>query len=154
MGRQIYSFRSGRQLDMLLMIHVWYHQSFCDLYGQWMPGHPRETSNMTSRDVPQEFVQKCTEITFLHASQIPSLLQRVLSVEPDHIFRDVWLGFCVLDSVRALIAGSKLVFVHSHITDELISLLKINMVALEKVRHIFLLAEKIVCILLLDFPIT
>ncbi|KAI9727387.1 MAG: hypothetical protein M1834_008458 [Cirrosporium novae-zelandiae] len=140
--RHIYNFRSSLQLDMFLMIHIWYHHCYSELYGFYMPGHHRAVVDDHTLSEPSEFIGDCTARSVSHAREISRIIGEVLKVEPDHLFRDVWFGFCVLDSTRVQIAAA-LKQPTSESRDELGSLLKLNIQALENTKNTFRVTEKI-----------
>ena len=104
--RQMHNFRSSRQLDMLLMIHTWFHHCNCQLYGLWIENHPRASTNFFLSLAPTEFALSCTMKSILHAKQMSRLVEKVLEQDPQHDFIDVWLAISMLDSAQVLIAAA------------------------------------------------
>ena len=136
----MFTFRASCHLDIFLMTHVWYHQSSCELYGAWVPGHAG-----LPIQAPHDFVQRCRERVFQHAKGITKLISKTLKMEPDHLFRDTWFGLCVLDSTRIQVA---VLAENAQDQDEakegIIDNLKLHLRALKNTKKIILLAEKIV----------
>ena len=142
--RNMFTFRASCHLDIFLMTHLWYHQSCCELFGAWMPGHAGYL--LALENTPDHFLQQCRERSLSHARHITQLVRKVLKVEPDHLFRDAWFGLCLLDSIRIQIAA--LVSVNEHdgdeIKEETINNLNLCLSALNNTRRTIPLAEKIV----------
>lgn len=140
----MFTFRASCHLDIFLMTHLWYHQSCCELFGAWMPGHAG--SLLALENTPDDFLQQCRERSLTHARHITQLVRKILKVEPDHLFRDAWFGLCLLDSIRIQIAA--LVSVNEHDDDEMkeeiINNLNLCLSALNNTRRTIPLAEKIV----------
>jgi len=139
--RQMHDFRSSRQLDMLLMIHTWFHHCNCQLYGLWIENHPRASTNFFLSLAPTQFALSCTTKSILHAKQMSRLVQKVLEQDPQHEFIDVWLAISMLDSAQVLIAAA-LRQVSPDERLEIFSLLRINLRVLGAMRSKFGLAEK------------
>ncbi|KAH8797737.1 hypothetical protein F5884DRAFT_814652 [Xylogone sp. PMI_703] len=142
--RSIYAFRSGRQIDMFLMIHVWYHQSRCELYSIWKQFHMDSMDVDVHNNVSSQFIEDCKMKCLIHANSISSAVEKVLSIEPDHLFRDAWLGFCILDSTRIQLSHKDMV-IEQYTFDEreLVLRLKVNIRALSTTKSVFPLTEKI-----------
>ena len=126
------------------MTHIWYHHSGCELFGVWTPGHVGSLPSQTI--APDEFVQECREKALRHARSITHLTEKVLNLEPNHLFRDAWFGVCLLDSTRIQLAGLQPVNVLEleEPDKSLISNLKIHVRALSNTKSTILLAGKIV----------
>lgn len=139
--RQMHNFRSSRQLDMLLMIHTWFHHCNCQLYGLWIENHPRASTNFFLSLAPTEFALSCTMKSILHAKQMSRLVQKVLEQDPQHEFIDVWLAISMLDSAQVLIAAA-LRQIGPEEKQELFSLLQTNVRVLAAMKSKFGLAEK------------
>lgn len=140
--RHMYTFRSTKHLDMFLMVHVWYNQCGCDLFGAWQQGYPTTILSDPSSIPPPELLPRCADRCLYYARQISHLISKVLKVEPDHLFRDPWLSLCIWDSLNIQLAG-----LHSRDRsqmDEFVPLLKINLRALANTRATLVLAEKVV----------
>ncbi|CZR64015.1 uncharacterized protein PAC_13912 [Phialocephala subalpina] len=141
--RHMFTFRISRHLDIFLMIHAWYHQSRCLLFGAWMPGHPENIINSVNIQAPAAFLQDCTDQCLSHARDITSLIQKVLKVESDHLFRDPWFGLCIWDSTIALLASLQQSGIDASYKDGIAELLKLNLKALVLSRSKIALAGKI-----------
>jgi hypothetical protein len=145
--RHMYTFRTSRHLDMFLMVHVWYHQCGCDLFGNWIQGHAASIADdPNTAPAPPELLQKCADRCLYHAQQISRLLEKMLKMEPDHLFRDPWLCFSILDSTKIqLAAESSQPQLSSEETRKDISkLLNFNIQALANTKDILTLANKVV----------
>lgn len=138
---QMHNFRSSRQLDMLLMIHTWFHHCNCQLYGLWIESHPRASTNFFLSLAPTEFALSCTLKSIFHAKQMSRLVEKVLELDPRHEFIDVWLAISMLDSAQVLIAAA-LRQVTQEEKEELFSLLRTNIRVLSGMRSRFGLAAK------------
>ena len=143
-GRHLYTFRSSRHLDIFLMIHAWYHQAACALFGTWMRGVAGDASVTARLEAPEGFLPKCEDRALLHARNITSLIQKVLKVEPDHVFRDAWFGLCVLDSTRIQLAKLQQQNDSNDLKEETAKFLQLNLRALTNTMKKIPLAEKIV----------
>lgn len=143
--RSIYAFRSGRQVDMFLMIHVWYHQARCELHSIWNQVQTDVMDVDTAGHISNQFVEQCRKECLIHANNITSSIEKVLTVESDHVFRDAWLGFCILDSTRIQLSSTDMML-GDHVFDEvqLIAQLRVNMRALSNTKEIFPMTERIV----------
>lgn len=139
--RQMHNFRSSRQLDMLLMIHTWFHHCNCQLYGLWIENHPRASTNFFLSLAPTEFALSCTMKSILHAKQMSRLVEKVLEQDPHHDFVDVWLAISMFDSAQVLIAAA-LRQISPEEKQEIFSLLRTNIRVLAAMRTKFGLAEK------------
>lgn len=140
----MFTFRASCHLDMLLMTHIWYHHSGCELFGAWMPDHAGSLPMQTI--VPDEFVQDCREKALAHARSITRLTEKVLGMEPSHLFRDAWFGVCLMDSTRIQLAALPAEMVHESAKAEisLVNNLKTHVRALENTQSTLPLAAKIV----------
>ena len=140
----MFTFRASCHLDIFLMIHVWYHQSACELYGAWVPDHAG--SIPFQETPPGEFLQRCQEEALKHAQGITQLIQKILKMEPDHLFRDAWFGLCVLDSTRIQIAvlGRHYAQDRNEMEQGVLDNLKIHLQALRNTKESISLAAKIV----------
>lgn len=139
--RHMYTFRSTKHLDMFLMVHVWYNQCGCDLFGVWQKNYPTTMPNDPLSIPPPEFLPSCEDKCLYYARQISHLTGKVLKVEPDHLFRDPWLSLCIFDSLKIQLAG-----LHSRDRsqmNEFLPLLKTNMRALANTRATLVLADKV-----------
>ncbi|OBT58160.1 hypothetical protein VE04_01126 [Pseudogymnoascus sp. 24MN13] len=143
--RHMYTFRTSRHLDMFLMVHVWYHQCGCDLFGSWIQDRGATSDDDPNAPALAEFFQKCRDRCLYHAQQISHLLEKVLRVEPDHLFRDPWLGFCILDSVTIQLANETIQQqpTSAESCREMSQLLKINIKALANTKETIILADKV-----------
>lgn len=139
--RQMHNFRSSRQLDMLLMIHTWFHHCNCQLYGLWIENHPRASTNFFLSLAPTEFALSCTMKSILHAKQMSRLVQKVLEQDPQHNFIDVWLAISMLDSAQVLIAAA-LRQIAPEEKEDIFALLRTNLRVLATMRSQFGLADK------------
>jgi hypothetical protein len=144
--RHMYTFRTSRHLDMFLMVHVWYHQCGCDLFGSWIQDRGATSDDDPNAAALAEFFQKCRDRCLYHAQQISRLLEKVLRVEPDHLFRDPWLSFCILDSVTIQLANKTIQQqpTSAESCREMSQLLKINIKALANTKETIILADKVV----------
>jgi hypothetical protein len=144
--RHMYTFRTSRHLDMFLMVHVWYHQCGCDLFGSWIQDRGATSDDDPNAPALAEFFQKCRDRCLYHAQQISRLLEKVLRVEPDHLFRDPWLSFCILDSVTIQLANETIQQqpTSAESCREMSQLLKINIKALANTKETIILADKVV----------
>lgn len=145
----MYTFRTSRHLDMFLMVHIWYHQCGSDLFGNWIQDHAAGLAD--DHNMPPatpEFLQKCADRCLYHAQQISRLLEKMLRVEPNHLFRDPWLSFCILDSTRIQLANesSQSQQIGSDSRKEISQLLKFNIQALVNTKDILPLASRVVSI--------
>ncbi|KAL1303092.1 hypothetical protein AAFC00_006535 [Neodothiora populina] len=139
--QQMQNFRSSRQLDMLLMIHTWFHHCNCQLYGLWIENHPRASTNFFLSLAPTEFALSCTMKSILHAKRMSRLVEKVLEQDPMHNFIDPWLAISMLDSAQVLIAAA-LRQTTPEEKQEIFSMLRINIRVLRTMRVTFGLAEK------------
>lgn len=144
--RHMYTFRTSRHLDMFLMVHVWYHQCGCDLFGSWIQDRGAASSDDTNGPALAEFLQKCRDRCLYHAQQISRLLEKVLRIEPDHLFRDPWLSFCILDSLAIQLENetTQQQPATTESSKEISQLLKFNMKALANTKETIILAERVV----------
>lgn len=136
----MYTFRVSRHLDMFLMIHAYYHQCGYELFGAWAPGHAGAFPIDIYLSAPLDFLQKCRENCLKHAQHITILIEKVLNLEPNHIFRDSWFSLCILDSTRIQVAG-----LQQYPTTNIqvvVDRLKINLQALKNTKETIVLAEK------------
>lgn len=142
--RNMFTFRASCHLDIFLMTHIWYHQSRCELFGAWMPGHSGSLPFQAT--APEDFVHRCKERALTHAKGITQLIHKILKMEPDHLFRDAWFGLCVLDSTRIQIAGLQIENVHDQgeAKQGVIEGLQLHLRALNNTRKVIALSEKIV----------
>jgi hypothetical protein len=140
--RHMYTFRTSHHLDMFLMIHVWYHGCGCELFGAWVPGWPKTTARDTSSitPLPPVFTERCAERCLSHARQISRLLEKMIKVEPNHLFRDPWLSLSIWDSTLIQVAA----YANEGEATELPHYLKLNLRALANTRATFVLADKTV----------
>jgi hypothetical protein len=140
--RHMYTFRTSHHLDMFLMIHVWYHACGCELFGAWVPGWPKTTARDTSSiaPLPPVFTERCAERCLSHARQISRLLEKMIKVEPNHLFRDPWLSLSIWDSTLIQVAA----YANEGEVTELSHYLKLNLRALANTRATFVLADKTV----------
>ncbi|KAE8440368.1 hypothetical protein EG329_008327 [Mollisiaceae sp. DMI_Dod_QoI] len=128
--RHMYTFRVSRHLDIFLMIHAWYHQSCNLLFGAWMKEHPENIMSSVDIQASPAFLQDCTDRCLSHARDITSLIQKILKVEPNHLFRDPWFGLCVWDSTIALLSSVQQTSINTTYNENIAELLKLNMKAL------------------------
>lgn len=144
--RHMYTFRTSRHLDMFLMVHVWYHQCGCDLFGNWIQDRGAASADDPNGPALAEFLQKCRDRCLYHAQQISRLLEKMLRVEPDHLFRDPWLSFCILDSVTIQLSNetTQEQTTSAESRKEISQLLKFNIKALETTKETIILADKVV----------
>lgn len=142
----MYTFRTSRHLDMFLMVHVWYHQCGCDLFGNWIQDRGAASADDPNGPALVEFLQKCRDRSLYHAQQISRLLEKMLRVEPDHLFRDPWLSFCILDSVTIQLANETIQqqATNAESRKEASQLLKFNIKALANTKGTIILADKVV----------
>ncbi|KAL7780934.1 hypothetical protein V8C43DRAFT_248182 [Trichoderma afarasin] len=141
--RHMYTFRVSRHLDIFLMIHAYYHQCCIILFGAFVP---EDVGSKIQRFVPQispEFIQTCSDRYVSHARDISFLIQKVLKVEPDHLFRDPWLSLCIWDSTSALLASTRWQENRNSYRDDVTELVKLNLRALENSMPIIVLAKKV-----------
>ncbi len=140
--RHIHKFHISHHLDMFLMIHVWYHAYNCELFSAWAPGLPKTTAGDTSSiaPLPPVFTQRCAERCLSHARQISCVSEKMIKVEPNHLFRDPWLSLSIYESTLIQVAA------HASEVDatELSYYPKLNLRALANTRTIFVLADKTV----------
>ncbi|KFY56799.1 hypothetical protein V496_06644 [Pseudogymnoascus sp. VKM F-4515 (FW-2607)] len=143
--RHMYTFRTSRHLDMFLMVHVWYHQCGCDLFGSWIQDRGAASADDPNGPALAEFLQKCRDRCLYHAQQISRLLEKTLRVEPDHLFRDPWLSFCILDSVTIQLANgiTQEQPTSAESRKEISQLLRFNIKALENTKETIILADKV-----------
>ncbi len=142
--RHMYTFRVSRHLDIFLMIHAWYHQSCNLLFGAWMHEHPESIIRSVTIQAPSAFLQDCTDRCLSHARDITSLIQKILKVESNHLFRDPWFGLCIWDSTIALLSSVQKTSVDATYKENIAELLKLNSKALMLSKDKILLAGKIV----------
>jgi hypothetical protein len=142
--RHMYTFRVSRHLDIFLMIHAWYHECCCLLFGAWMPGHPENIIGNADIQASLTFLQDSTDRCLSHARNITSLIQKILNVESSHLFRDPWFGFCIWDSTVTLLASVQRSDVEIQYKESIAELLKLNLKALALTRDKIALAGKIV----------
>lgn len=143
--RHMYTFRVSRHLDIFLMIHAYYHQCFCLLYGAFVPENAFCIIGKFATPAPPAFLHDCASQSFSHARDITALIQRVLKVESEHVFRDPWFGLCIWDSTCALLTASQRQDAGTPFREDIAGLLQLNLTALTNTRSKILLAEKIVC---------
>ena len=103
--RHMYMFRVSRHLDIFLMIHAYYHQSCILLFGIFLPDSLEPNLEPVAAQAPSEFLQDCREEFLFHAREISHLIQRILNIEPEHLFRDPWFSLCIWDGTCALLAS-------------------------------------------------
>ena len=142
--RHMYMFRVSSHLDLFLMIHAYYHQCCILLYGVFLPDSLEPSLEQVSSQAPPEFLQQCAEDFLIHGKEMSYLIQRVLKVEPEHIFRDPWFSLCIWDSTCAQLTTIPW---HENDTDgrvDAAELLKANLKALQNTMHKIPLAEQIV----------
>lgn len=151
--RHMFTFRVSRHLDIFLMIHAYYHQCYCLLFGAFVPEDVSSIVNQFASPAPPEFLQDCANHSLSHAKDLTGLIQRVLKVESDHVFRDPWFGLCIWDSTCALLIASQRQNVSVSYREDIAGLLKLNLKALENTKPKIALAEKIVCYPLLSIPV-
>lgn len=142
--RHMYTFRVSRHLDIFLMIHAYYHQCCIILFGAFVPEDVGSKLQRSVTQVPPEFIQTCSDRYVSHARDISFLIQKVLKVEPDHLFRDPWFGLCIWDSTSALLASTRWQENRSSYRDDVTELVKLNLRALENSMPIIVLAKKVV----------
>jgi hypothetical protein len=142
--RHMYTFRVSRHLDIFLMIHAYYHQCYCLLYGAFVPENTFCIINRFATPPPPAFLHDCTNQSFSHARDITALIQRVLKVESEHVFRDPWFGLCIWDSTCALLTVGQRQSAAMSFREDIAGLLKLNLKALTNTKPKILLAEKIV----------
>lgn len=151
----MFTFRASSHLDIFLMIHVWYYQSGCELFGDWMNGDGDSLSLLVNaQDI---FRQQCRDNALAHAKGFSHLVKKILKVEPDHLFRDAWFGICLLDSSRIQIAGLEGESGQSldEMREEVVDNMKLHLQALVNTKRTISLAEKIVSWLNYgDLPLT
>lgn len=142
--RHMYTFRVSRHLDIFLMIHAYYHECYCLLFGAFVPENAHSIIGKFATPVPPAFIQDCADYSLSHAGDIASLIQRVLKVESEHVFRDPWFGLCIWDSTCALLTATQRQ--HASITyrEDIAEMLNLNLKALANTKSKILLAEKIV----------
>jgi hypothetical protein len=143
--RHMYTFRVSRHLDIFLMIHAYYHQCCIILYGAFVPEDVGSKLHRSVVQIPPEFIQTCSDRYVSHARDISLLIQKVLKVEPDHLFRDPWLGLCIWDSTSALLASTRWQENRNSYRDDVTELVKLNLRALENTMPVIVLAKKVVC---------
>jgi hypothetical protein len=141
--RHMYTFRVSRHLDIFLMIHAYYHQCYCLLFGAFVPENADSLVRRFATQAPPEFLQDCANRSVSHARDITSLIQKVLKVDADHVFRDPWFGLCIWDSTGALLAATQrqtgVIY-----KEDIAGMLKLNLKALANTKSKIVLAEKIV----------
>lgn len=148
--RHMYTFRVSRHLDIFLMIHAYYHQCYILLFGAFVPENIFSIIGNFATPAPQEFLQDCAKQSLSHSRDISGLIQRVLKVEADHIFRDPWFGLCIWDSTCSLLIDSQRQS-DGILQEDIAELLKLNLKALANTKSKIPLAEKIVCYLRLQY---
>ncbi|KAL7917185.1 hypothetical protein ACQKWADRAFT_307392 [Trichoderma austrokoningii] len=141
--RHMYTFRISRHLDIFLMIHAYYHQCCIILFGAFVPEDVGSKLQRSVVQIPPEFIQTCSDQYVSHARDISFLIQKVLKVEPDHLFRDPWLGLCIWDSTSALLASTRWQENRNSYRNDITELVKLNLRALENSMSIIVLAKKI-----------
>ena len=147
--RHMYTFRVSRHLDIFLMIHAYYHQCYSLLFGAFVPENAFSIIGKFATPAPPAFLQDCANQSLSHARDITALIQRVLKVESDHVFRDPWFGLCIWDSTCSLLTASQRQS-ESIPRQEIAELLKVNLKALTNTKSKITLADKIVCILIIS----
>jgi hypothetical protein len=150
----MYTFRVSRHLDIFLMIHAYYHQCFCLLFGAFVPENVFSIIGKFATPAPPEFLQDCANQSLSHARDITALIQRVLKVETEHVFRDPWFGLCIWDSTCALLIASQRQRGSVPYREDIAGLLKLNLQALANTKSKIVLAEKIVRHKLYSYPAT
>ena len=140
----MYTFRVSRHLDIFLMIHAYYHQCHCLLFGAFVPENADSIMKKFATQAPPAFLHDCANHSVSHARDITSLIQKVLKVESEHIFRDPWFGLCIWDSTRALLAATQRPNAGAAYKEDIAELLKLNLQALANTKSKIILAEKIV----------
>jgi hypothetical protein len=138
--RNMFTFRASCHLDIFFMTHIWYHQSGCELFGAWIPGH---ASSPIEGTIPDDFVEWCKVRAIEHANDITRLTQKMLKMEPEHLFRDAWFGLCILDATRIQIAGLQALESEER-KGGIIDGLRHHLQALENTRRNLVLAERVV----------
>lgn len=103
--RSMFMFRVSRHLDIFLMIHAYYHQCGTMLFSIFNPDHMPARRSPTMQQAPPDFLQHCSNEASSHARETTILIERLLKVEPEHVFRDPWFGLCIWDSTLALLAS-------------------------------------------------
>ncbi|KAI9739922.1 MAG: hypothetical protein M1818_004978 [Claussenomyces sp. TS43310] len=141
-GRHMYTFRTSRHLDIFLMIHAYYHQCGYELFGAWMLGHSGSHPTTIYLPTAPEFSQLCAEKCLSHARDITFLIDKVLKLEPHHLFRDAWFALCILDSTRIQVAALQQTPVDDGNRQEVAESLKVNLQALYNTKGTILLAER------------
>ncbi|KAH8900620.1 hypothetical protein GQ53DRAFT_776375 [Thozetella sp. PMI_491] len=141
--RHMYTFRVSRHLDIFLMIHAYYHQCWVLLSGAFVPEDASSRLQEFISQVPPEFIQKCSDHYVSHARDISLLIQKVLKVEPDHLFRDPWFGLCIWDSTSALLASIPWQENVTLYREDVGELIKLNLRALSNTMSIMPLADKV-----------
>lgn len=143
-GKHMYTFRVSRHLDMFLMIHAYFHQCACELYGAWLPDHagalPRGFEFALAADLVQNYRERCLD----HAQSISRLIEKVLQLDPKHLFRDAWFSICILDSTRIQLAARHHQMPTSPGTEEPTQFLKLNLLALKNTKQTLIIANLIV----------
>lgn len=142
--RHMYTFRVSRHLDIFLMIHAYYHQCCIILFGAFVPEDVGSKIQRFVTQISPEFIQTCSDRYVSHARDISFLIQKVLKVEPDHLFRDPWLSLCIWDSTCALLASTRWQENRNSYRDDVTELVKLNLRALENSMPIIVLAKKVV----------
>lgn len=141
--RTLYNFRSSKQLDMFLMIHMWFHHCNCQLSALWIRNHPRASENAFSASAPSQFVSSCTVKSVFHAKQMSRLVEAALQLDAEHEFSDSWLALCMRDSIHVEVAALQMQENASE-NEGLAEYIKTNMNVLTKMKQRFGLASKTV----------
>lgn len=139
--RSMFMFRVSRHLDIFLMIHAYYHQSYLLLFRAFADDAWREDASGMSPQPTRQFIDECTEKRNSHAIEISLLIQRLLKVEADHVFRDPWFGTCIWDSTSALVSSPQ---GDDARAAEIADYIRLNLRALKNTKEKIPLARKIV----------
>lgn len=84
-----------------LMLHTWWHQTYCDLFRFAIPGFREGLSESDLASLPQDYISTCREKCLAHALSVSSILE----VESEHgldIITDPGLAMCAFHSARVI----------------------------------------------------
>lgn len=150
-SRTIYIRKESNQLAALLLLHIVYHVSICDLY---RVGNPRLLPSLMRHRFPietsnehKQFLARCRRTCFEHAKEVATILDTALQ-HGRATLSDTWLPTVAYESIRIMLyqitPENNRNEVSKDMLGEVLPLFRANMKALRLMIPLFATAKECV----------
>jgi hypothetical protein len=85
-----------------VMLHIWWHICYCDLYRFAIPGFHEALPDEVLSSLPSDYLKACQERCLEHAIIISDMINSVKSIDSDVFITDTALGICVTQVARII----------------------------------------------------